>query len=79
MKKVWLFVFIILICLSMGTLANAQTQSVIRQTTSTQSENQPTPRADVIETKFRLNNGVRQYRRWNATRLYWVDPFWINV
>lgn len=37
------------------------------------------PRADVIETKYRLYNGVLQYRRWNATRNYWVDPYWIDM
>ena len=35
------------------------------------------PRADVIEYKFRTYNGQLQYRRWNATRNYWVDPYWI--
>lgn len=35
-------------------------------------------RADVIVTKYRVNNGVVQYRRWNETRGYWVDPDWIN-
>ena len=37
------------------------------------------PRADVIVVKFRYNNGVLQCRRWNETRGYWVDPYWINV
>lgn len=39
------------------------------------------PRADVIETKFRLDTvtGKLQYRRWNATRNYWVDPYWIDL
>lgn len=36
-------------------------------------------RADVIVTKYRLNNGVVQYRRWNETQGYWVDPEWINL
>ena len=37
------------------------------------------PMADVIEVKFRFYNGVLQYRRWNATQGYWVDPYWINA
>ncbi len=37
------------------------------------------PRADVIEIKYRIYNGVPQYRRWNATRNYWVDPYWIDM
>ncbi len=36
------------------------------------------PYADEIETKWRINRGVLQYRRWNATRGYWVDPDWIS-
>lgn len=37
------------------------------------------PREDVIVVKFRYNNGVLQCRRWNETRGYWVDPYWVNV
>lgn len=37
------------------------------------------PRADVIEIKYRSYHGVLQYRRWNATYGYWVDPDWINL
>ena len=42
------------------------------------SEMAMAPRADVIVEKLRINNGVLQYRRWNQTRGYWVDPDWIN-
>lgn len=38
-----------------------------------------TPYADVIVKKYRDYNGVIQYRRWNQTRGYWVDPYWINA
>lgn len=34
---------------------------------------------DVIETKFRIYNGKRQYRRWNVTKGCWVDPAWITL
>lgn len=37
------------------------------------------PRADVIVTKFRVLDGVIQYRRWNKTRGVWVDDDWINL
>lgn len=37
------------------------------------------PLADEIITKVRVNNGKLQYRRWNATRGYWVDPDWIDL
>lgn len=32
-----------------------------------------------IEYKFRYNNRVRQYRRWNASYGFWIDPYWINI
>ena len=47
--------------------------------TAEYSESEVTPRADVIVTKYRYLNGVYQYRRWNETKGYWVDPEWINV
>ena len=38
-----------------------------------------TPRADVIVYKFRVYNGILQYRRWNETWGYWVDDDWISI
>ena len=35
--------------------------------------------AVLIVYKFRIYNGKQQYRRWNETRGYWVDPYWIDV
>ena len=47
---------------------------------STNSEvNGVEPRADIIEYKYRILGDKRQYRRWNATRGYWVDPEWIDL
>lgn len=37
------------------------------------------PYADHIVIRTRTHNGVWQYRRWNATRAYWVDPYWIDM
>lgn len=37
------------------------------------------PLADVIEVITRMNNGKPQYRRWNRTKGYWVDPYWIDL
>ncbi len=38
------------------------------------------PYSDHIETYFRSTyDGRVQYRRWNATRGYWVDPYWIDL
>lgn len=38
------------------------------------------PRADVVYWVYRvLSDGTVQKRRWNATRGYWVDDYWITV
>lgn len=37
------------------------------------------PYADVIIYRYRIANGRKQYRRWNETRGYWVDPYWLDV
>lgn len=36
------------------------------------------PMADKIVMKFRIYNGKHQYRHWNETRGYWVEPDWIT-
>ena len=36
-------------------------------------------RADVIEKKYRVYDGVLQYRHWNATQGRWVEPDWISI
>lgn len=36
------------------------------------------PYADEIDTIWRVSQGKLQYRRWNITRGYWVDPHWID-
>ncbi|MFR3788360.1 MAG: hypothetical protein ACLTWR_13895 [Agathobaculum desmolans] len=43
------------------------------------SESTIAPCADVIVYKYRIYNGKQQYRRWNETRGYWVDPYWIDL
>lgn len=53
----------------------------IPQTPTPQSSSKSTiaPYADVIVYKYHIENGKQQYRRWNETRGYWVDPYWIDV
>lgn len=36
------------------------------------------PLSDVIVMKLRTYNGRLQYRRWNETQGYWVDPYLID-
>ena len=43
------------------------------------SDDTISPHADEIITRFRIHNNILQYRRWNATKGYWVDPDWIDV
>lgn len=36
--------------------------------------------SDIIEYKYRVNSeGQLQYRRWNATKGYWIDATWLNA
>lgn len=37
------------------------------------------PLKDEIVIYTRVNNGKMQYRRWNATQGYWVDPYWKDL
>lgn len=41
--------------------------------------NEIMPLKDVIVVKVREYNGKLQYRRWNQTQGYWVDPYWIDM
>ncbi len=54
----------------------AQMQNVLELSASDEGI---VPYADVIVKKFRVINGVMQYRRWNETKGYWVDSDWITL
>ena len=43
------------------------------------SEESISPYADTIVYKYRMLDGVLQYRRWNETKQCWVDATWIDV
>ncbi len=43
------------------------------------SEETVSPCADTIVYKYRMVEGVLQYRRWNETQGCWVDADWINA
>lgn len=80
MRKRILSIFMaVIVCSSLGIAANAQeiyepnNSEVIEGTMNT------SPRADIIECKYRTHNGINQFRRWNSTRGYWVDPYWIDI
>lgn len=71
-KKIMMFVFSALLILSPTSSVRAKITNDFVQSISVQ-------RADVIVKKYRVFNGVLQYRRWNETRGYWVDKKWITL
>lgn len=43
------------------------------------TEENSTYSTDTIEYVYRTYNGKLQYRRWNATKGYWIDATWLDV
>ena len=83
LKKTIVFGVLFSACISLN-VANAANQVDISQDDSevhieSVVDNEISPHADQIITKFRRYNNVLQYRRWNATKGYWVDPDWIDA
>ena len=76
---------LVIIALALGLVTLAPSVSEVKAAevpsvpTITTENSAIMPQADVIEVKYRVNNGKLQYRRWNATRGYWVDSTWENV
>lgn len=73
-KKIAILCLGVCLVLSQGIVSNAQEPIQYMA----EEENEIT-RADVIVTMYRVNNHKVQYRRWNETRGYWVDPDWIDL
>lgn len=73
-KKLILFLILIISASSPSTVSAfpARTHNSKIEEVDTRSE-------DVIVTKYRIHNGVLQYRRWNETKGVWVDSRWINL
>ncbi|MCI9611983.1 MAG: hypothetical protein HFH33_08145 [Eubacterium sp.] len=71
-EKIMMFVFSAMLILSPALSVRAKITNDFVQSISLQ-------RADVIVKKYRVFNGVLQYRRWNETRGYWVDKKWITM
>lgn len=81
MKK--LIVVLALALMISGSVLSASAEEVSaveNQVVEQSGENSGTiaPMADKIVTKFRVYNGKYQYRHWNETRGYWVEPDWIT-
>lgn len=80
------FLVVAAICASLFVVAPAVSVSVAEVEPEVQTQNEQSnigvaPCADEIVTKFRLNVKTNkiQYRRWNQTRGYWVDDYWITL
>ena len=71
-EKIMMFVFSAMLILSPALSVRAKITNDFVQSISLQ-------RADVIVKKYRVFNGVLQYRRWNETRGYWVEKKWITM
>lgn len=69
---------ILLIILLLAALSLPQ-ESYAAETNSFSVEGEISPCADIIQTKYRSYNNKLQYRRWNQTKGYWVDPDWIDM
>ena len=74
-KRVALFLAVF-ICLNIGVSTRASTVQSVKEVKPAE---QVALRADIIIMKTRFYNGVLQYRRWNETKGYWVDPYWIDL
>ena len=83
MKRASVLLVLFILCFSMLLPVSVSAKEIEIKSpapvTSIYSEQTISPRADVIVVKFRVYNGVLQYRRWNETWGYWVDDYWKNV
>lgn len=77
LKRLCAFACTVLLMASFaGIHAQAQTPKAEVPSTAMQ---EIVPLAGRIEVYYREYNGKLQMRRWNFTRGYWVDPYWITI
>ncbi len=79
MKKIIVLFLSLLLFVSVLLPLSASAKEVTVEPVSAGTTTEISPRADVVVVKFRIYNGVLQFRRWNETWGYWVDPYWMNV
>lgn len=81
MKKIICAVLLIGITIasSLSIASAGNIEGIVVTNPTASSDTTITIMADTIVTKFRIYNGLTQYRRWNATKGVWVDPYWITV
>ena len=69
MKKIFIAVLLSLIVLSNQSVLISNAQQISNTTSIA-------PYSDVYVTRYRVNNGKLQKRRWNETKGVWADPYW---
>lgn len=81
MKRKIIIICAIIVCFISISNVNSVKANVINNPVLIMDEqvNNISHRADVIEIRYRYDNGVYQYRRWNRTQNRWEDPDWINL
>ena len=77
MKRKVAILILTMSLVNIGMTVGANEVTVIQDTETTQDVEERI--SDHIEMKYRYHNGHLQYRRWNATQGYWVDPYWKNM
>ena len=66
------------LCISPLNTGMVHAENRLAETGDLLTEGGSQTRADVIVRYYRVHNGRLQYRRYNETRGYWVDPKWID-
>lgn len=77
MKRKVAILILTMSLVNIGMTVGANEVTVIQDAGTTQDVEERI--SDHIEMKYRYYNGHVQYRRWNATQGYWVDPYWRNM
>lgn len=77
MKKKMMIFVLSMSLMNIGIIVGANETTAVQETEITQDEESRV--SDHIVMKYRYLNGHLQYRRWNATQGYWVDPYWRNM
>ncbi len=78
MKKIITVLLAALTIISSGAIAASAAQTDLPSASAFAVKPGDDPQSDKIIKKWRNNDGVWQYRRWNDTKHCWVDPHWIT-
>lgn len=79
MKKLTMYIISAIILCSSFSMQVSAKEILLTEKVEVKQEVLVLVRAEIIETKYRLHEGLIQYRRWNSTYGYWVDDDWITL